>query len=195
MTPHSWLDDEVSASETVRQAVRLVVAGCRRPLVLLAVTLGFATTVAGAVLVAKHSYAPRYVLRIVEPDRDPSGMPRPRRELAAYVREAVFTSKPLLAIIERHDLYPGLARRNPRAALNSFREDIDVDVYGNYFVEERSAGAGPRSARPPGARPASMPPPDPARSTHPSLQLRVVWSRRQRRWGPQSPAPAARRPR
>jgi hypothetical protein len=38
-------------------------------------------------------------------------------------------------------------RKNPRAALDSFREDIEVETYQNYFVEQRPVGAAPRSAR------------------------------------------------
>jgi hypothetical protein len=38
-------------------------------------------------------------------------------------------------------------RKNQRAALESFREDIAVDVYQNYFVEQRAPGDSPRSAR------------------------------------------------
>jgi hypothetical protein len=49
--------------------------------------------------------------------------------------------------MNRHRLYPGLTRRNPRAALQSFREDIDVEVRQNYFVEARPVGSAPRSVR------------------------------------------------
>jgi hypothetical protein len=106
-----------------------------------------AAALAGAVVWTKYSYAPEYVLRVVEADRDPTMMPRPRRELAEYVRKAVLTSEPLLDVMSRHGLYASLARKNPRAALESFREDIDVEVSQNFFVEERAIGAAPRSAR------------------------------------------------
>jgi hypothetical protein len=49
--------------------------------------------------------------------------------------------------MSRHALYPSLARKNPRAALESFREDIDVEVRQNYFIAERPVGAPPRSVR------------------------------------------------
>jgi hypothetical protein len=72
-------------------------------------------------------------------------VPRPYEQLVEYVRAAVFTSKPLLDVMSRHGLYPDLSRKNPRAALEAFREDIDLEVRQNYFVEERPAGAAPRS--------------------------------------------------
>jgi hypothetical protein len=146
-TMHSWLDDEPSAWASVRQAAELLKAGLGRPLALVLAAAALAALLGGAVFMSKHAYSPRYVLRVVESSRDPTGMPRPRRQLADYVRQGVFTSEPLLAVMHRHNLYPSLARKNPRAALASFREDIDVDIYQNYFVEERSVGSAPRSAR------------------------------------------------
>jgi hypothetical protein len=74
-------------------------------------------------------------------------MPQPKRKLREYVRQALLTSDKLVPLIQRHGLYRSLARRNMRAALDSFREDIDVDVYQNYFVEQRAPGSEPRSAR------------------------------------------------
>jgi hypothetical protein len=87
------------------------------------------------------------VLRLVEGSGDPSTMPHLKRRLGEYVREGVLTSEPLLRVIRRHDLYPNLARKNPRGALESFRQDIHVEVYQNYFVEAREPGGAPRSAR------------------------------------------------
>src|SRR5450432_1919932 len=105
----------------------------------------FAAALGSAVLLTRYSYAPEYTLRIVEPDRDPTGEPRPPRQLADYVQKAVFTSEPLLDVMSHHDLYPSLARKNLPAALESFREDIEISVRENYFLAERPVGAGPRS--------------------------------------------------
>src|SRR5690606_22342653 len=71
----------------------------------------------------------------------------PNRRLREHVRHAVFTSERLLAVMRNHGLYASLLRTNPRAALESFQEDIVIDVYRNYFIEERAPSAPPRSAR------------------------------------------------
>jgi hypothetical protein len=147
VTPRSWLDDETSAALAIRQAGALFSAGLRRTAVLLAVSTLYAAALASAVLWLKHAYAPEYVLRIVEAERETTGMPRPRRQLAEYVRTAVFTSRPLMDVMNRHGLYALLAHENVRAALEAFRGDIDVEVRQNYFVEERAPGAAPRTAR------------------------------------------------
>jgi uncharacterized protein involved in exopolysaccharide biosynthesis len=147
MTANSWLDDEPPASASLRQAGCLVLAGLRRKKSFVIVVACCAASLAGAFAWTKYSYTPEFVLRVVEADNDPTGVPRPRRQLAEYVRTAVLTSELLLDVMSHHDLYAGLARKNPRAALESFREDIDVEVRQNYFVEERAVGGAPRSAR------------------------------------------------
>jgi hypothetical protein len=79
-------------------------------------------------------------------ERDPGLLPRPTQDLAVYVREAVWTDAALLDLVGHHDLYAS-RRGEPRAALESFRRDIDVDVHQNYFAQERSTSDPPRSAR------------------------------------------------
>jgi len=130
MTARSWLDDEPRFGDCARRMGPLLV-----------------TALVAISVLQNRAYTPRFVFRVIETDHDPRNHPRPRRQLADYVRNGVFTSAPLLEIIHRFGLYPGLARKNSRAALDSFRDDIDVDVYRNYFVEERSADSAPRSAR------------------------------------------------
>jgi hypothetical protein len=147
MTTRSWLDDELSVRAAFGQVFTLCRAGLRKPVAWAVSIVAFVALVVAIVAISKHSYAPSYLLRVVEAEREPGAAPRPRRQFADYVQKAVFTSAPLLAVIQRHGLYPSLARKNPRAALDSFREDIEVEVYQNYFLEEREVGSGPRSAR------------------------------------------------
>jgi hypothetical protein len=147
MRARSWFDDEKTAAGAVAELAQLAAHGFRRWGLTIAVAVVLAALLFGSALFGKRSFSPTFVLRVVEPDRDPTSMPRPKRQFAEYVRQAVFTSEPLMEIVKRHGLYPSLARKNPRAALESFREDIEVDVYQNYFVEDRALGSAPRSAR------------------------------------------------
>jgi hypothetical protein len=109
--------------------------------------LGLALAVVAIELAKEHAFSPRVVLRALEADRDARTAPRMKRQLREYVMGAVFSNRALSDLMTRHGLYPGLARTNREAALQSFREDIEVEVYRNYFVEERGAGSAPRSAR------------------------------------------------
>ncbi len=147
MTTDSWIDDEPGVGAGLRQAGRVIGRGAGRSVTTLVVGALAALAVVGIVVVLEPPYEPRYLLRVVETDRDPGTMPRPRRELRQYVLDAVFTSDALFGVIQKHDLYPGLMRHSRRAALESFRDDTDVDVYRNYFVEARAAHEAPRSAR------------------------------------------------
>jgi hypothetical protein len=141
------LDDEPGVVAGIHQTVRFLKRALRRPLLSIGLTLAFAGLLVGLMVWKEHRFAPRLVLRAVEMDRNPAQAPRPKRHLREYVLGAVFTSGPLYQLIEKHGLYPSLFRKNRQAALESFREDIDVEVYQNYFIEERSEHDAPRSAR------------------------------------------------
>jgi hypothetical protein len=148
MSKQPWLTEEVSFSAAIEQAVQLCRAGLRRPWLTLSLGLGAPLLLVGFLLFGRRDYAPVFVFRVVEAQGSAGHDGPPlKRQLADYVRQAIFTSEPLLALMRRHGLYPSLMRRNERGALEAFKEDITVDVYQNYFVEDRSRGKGPRSAR------------------------------------------------
>lgn len=130
-----------------RQAAQLFRRARAYPLSVLVTALLLAASVVGLEWLGEHAFGPRFVLRAVEADRDARTAPRPKRQLREYVMGAVFSNAALRAVMDEHGLYPSLSRNNPQAALESFREDIQVEVYRNYFVEERSAHDAPRSAR------------------------------------------------
>lgn len=147
MAQQQWLNNELSLRAALRQALELCRHGLHRPWRVLLVTLGISLALVGWLALSKRDYAPSFVMRVVEADRDPNSMPRLKRQLADYVRQGVLTSQPLLEIMRRHELYPSLMKKSSRAALESFREEIDIEVYQNYFVEARNPGDMPRSAR------------------------------------------------
>ncbi|HEX2879970.1 MAG TPA: hypothetical protein VHO25_10600 [Polyangiaceae bacterium] len=146
-TMHNWLDDEVGARTALRQTFHLVRRGLRHPWLALVLTVLLTSGCIATLIAVRDYYRPRLVLRVIEADRDPHSMPRPKRQLRAYVSEGIFTSQLLLDVIRRHDLYPDLMQESPPAAVAEFRKDIAVDVYQNYFVEDRAPGDPPRSVR------------------------------------------------
>ncbi len=143
----NWLADEVGLSVALRQAHDLIRRGLRHLWLALTVTILLASVCVATLVVARGYYRPRFVLRVVEADQDPHSMPRPKRQLREYVTEGIFTSKPLLDVIRTYGLYPQLVEENPRAAVDEFRKDTTVEVYQNYFVEDRAPGDPPRSVR------------------------------------------------
>ena len=130
-----------------RQAAWLFRRARHSPLKVVIGAALLALTVLAIQLIKEHTFGPRFVLRAVEADRDARTAPRPKRQLREYVLGAAFSSSALAGLIEKHGLYPGLYRKNPEAAIESFREDIEVEVHRNYFIEDRGPDEGPRSAR------------------------------------------------
>jgi hypothetical protein len=142
-----WLIEEQSLRVGFAQCVTLWRAALSRPWLTGLLGLGLTAAVGLGVMFGRFNYAPSFVLRVVEAEHRSASMPPLKRQLAEYVRQGIFTSQPLLEVMRRHGLYPSLLRKNERAALDSFREDILIEVYQNYFVEDRAPGKGPRSAR------------------------------------------------
>jgi hypothetical protein len=142
-----WLEHEPRAFDVLRQLGRLFRRAARRPFVVLASTLLFALLALGGWALKERTYAPRVILRAIEADYQYGANPRPKRRLRDHVRDAVFTNQRLMEVMRKHHLYEAILNTNPQAALSSFRDDIAVDVYRNYFVEERSPKDPPRSAR------------------------------------------------
>lgn len=147
MSRQPWLTSETSFTAALWQALKLCRAGLRRPLVTLLISGSAAAGVAGLLLFGQRSYAPEFVLRVVEGQNRSRNAPPLKRQLADYVRQAVFTSQPLSELMRKHGLYSSLRRKNTHAALEAFKEDIKVEVYQNYFVQHRAPGDIPRSAR------------------------------------------------
>jgi hypothetical protein len=141
------VESEPGLRSIARIVARLIRRARANPARVLVTALLLALAVVAIALVTERAFRPRYVMRVVEADRDARTAPRMKRQLREYVMGAVFSNGVLLSLIEKHGLYPGIVRKNPQGALESFREDIEVEVYRNFFVEERSAHDAPRSAR------------------------------------------------
>lgn len=146
-TPRNWLDGEPGFAAILPEMARLFRRARQRAWLTLALTMTCSALLVAAVYFKKRTFAPQVVLRAVEADQQAGVAPRPKRKLRDHVQQAVFSNQQLAEIIERHGLYPSLAKKNPQAALASFKEDIAVDVYRNFFVEERMPNDPPRSAR------------------------------------------------
>lgn len=94
-----------------------------------------------------RSYQARAVLRVTEGDLDPTTAPRPAKRLREHVLDVAMAAPNLLDLMRRRSLYQGQLGRDPTFAVESMREDITVEVWRNYFIEERQADEPARSAR------------------------------------------------
>lgn len=142
-----WTDREPGLGHALETARELLIVGRAHPWATSALALACGLVCSLVLVLLRPVHQPRFVLRVLEPAGDPTTLPRARRQMAEYVREGVMTTDALLGVMERHDLLPRLRRSNAPVAVESFREDIEVEAYQNYFLEERSASEAPRSAR------------------------------------------------
>lgn len=142
-----WMRGEDGLAAAGREAVRLLRRAAHQPVKTLLLALMLGALVTAGLLLRKREFSPTFVLRVVEMDQDTRSAPRAKKKLREHVEQAVFTHTRLLEIIDRHGLYRNLRKKDPRAAVVSFQEDIEVEVYRNYFVQDRTAHGAPRSAR------------------------------------------------
>lgn len=146
LRPRSWSAVEPGFREFVGEASRLFRRARRRPWLVLAITLLLVGLLA-ARQARKDRYYPGSVLLAATEGRDAeAGVAHASAKLQDYVYYAVLTDSVLLEIMREYGYRPDLIDVNPRLALDNFRDDLDVDVYKNEFLQPRMGGV-PRSAR------------------------------------------------
>lgn len=142
-----WIEDERTSHSFVRELQRLKRRAKARPIgfVLLAALL------AGAVVYKRSrrpaSYKARVVMVVTEGELSTDRTPLPRKELRDYVTALSFTRARLLSVVEELDLYPARAVRGDDYAAAAMRSNLKVDVYRNYFANDRGFETARRSAR------------------------------------------------
>jgi hypothetical protein len=139
----AWIADEPRFLVALRD---VCARAARRPLR----AIGAAVLVTFLLMVARLASPPAYVatvtFRVAEGDvHDPANAPRLPASLREHVSNIALNRTYLLGLMERHRLSPRLRVANPVAAVDSLREDIEIEVARNYFIFER--GDEPRSAQ------------------------------------------------
>lgn len=143
----AWEDAERSQGGVGRELRRLARRARRRPWLTLLLTL----LITGAA-VAKRSrkpriYESRIAFRVTEGDLDAETAPRTVGSLRHYVAAVCFSTQRLAGVIRAHNLYPTVMKRDEGLAVEEMRDDIDVEVWRNFFSRPRYDDDGGRSAR------------------------------------------------
>jgi hypothetical protein len=142
-----WTDDEPGAAAAWHELVRLRRRAFARPWKPLLIALMLTAAVVGQRARKTRSYGSRIVFRLTENDLDAATAPAPAKKLREYVLDVVFSQQRLLDVIQAHGLYPRELKRDPGFAVEAFRDDLEVEVWRNYFLEERLNDDAGRSAR------------------------------------------------
>jgi hypothetical protein len=147
--PIGWDVDERSHHSRVWPEVRrLGRRALRRPWLTLLATLLITGGVVGMRSRKPRVFESRFAMRVTESDLDADTSPRTVGSLRNYVAEVCFSNQRLLGVIRAHNLYPSQMRRGDEAmAVDEMRDDIDVEVWRNFFALPRSSDDPGRSAR------------------------------------------------
>ncbi len=144
--PHGWDADERASGGVLDELRRLLLRAAARPWLTLALTLLATATVVGYRARKQQVFESRIAFRVVEGDVDPATGPSPNGRLREYVADICFSTSRLLSVIRARGLYPGLTKRDPSLAVEEMRDDLNIEVWRNYFIEG-AAGPDGREAR------------------------------------------------
>jgi len=142
-----WVADEAAEPGVWSELTRLARRARRRWLRTFAFALVCAALVVAAAARKPRSYASRVAFRVIESEMEAASSPRTNGKLRDYVATVVFSNSRLTSIIKQHGLYPSLMALDPSRAVESMREDIDVEVWRNYFALPHTIDDPARSAR------------------------------------------------
>lgn len=131
-----WEAREPGFAEGRRELPRLLRRSrSRRALILALACLVTCGLVAWKVLRPPKREA-KLALRIVESDFDLTKSVRPVRNYTDYIWGVFLSGPRLQKIITAHKLYPDKYAKDPQLAVEAMRDDLDVEVWRNYFLEE-----------------------------------------------------------
>src|SRR5690349_16028419 len=143
-----WSDEEAGRRELSFELRHLARRAIARPWATLGVALAIAVAVALFAGRTPRTYSSTVTFRVTEGDIDFATAPQLNPRLRAHVQGALLSSPRLEAIRAARGLYPEARRRGEAEAIAAFRDDIEVTVWRNYFLEGREAEDDPtRTAR------------------------------------------------
>ena len=145
--PIAWEDDEETHGRVGPELRRLARRARRRPLLTLLAALAMTGGIVGMRARKPRVFESRVALRVTESDLDADTAPRTVGSLRNYVAEVCFSNQRLLGVMRAHNLYPSLMKRDEGLALEEMRDDIDVEVWRNFFAIPRYNDEAGRSAR------------------------------------------------
>ena len=138
--PRDWADDEPGFREVVDQTLRLVRRGRKRRFLVYLLTFVVLLGIVARQATNVRRYPAHVVLGVTENPRIEEGPVMTSNELKSYVFNAVFTDSSLLKVLAKNHFREDKLKSNPRLVLDSFREDVEVDVSKNEFAAPRTPG-------------------------------------------------------
>ncbi len=146
-TRGDWMAAERQRLDVVRELQRLKRRAKSRPIGFILCTILLAGAVVGMRARKTPLFKARVILRATEGALNQESSPLPRHELRDYINALAFTRAHLLKVINDLDLYPRRKKRGDEWAIKQLRNNMYVNVYTNYFADDRGYATSQRSAR------------------------------------------------
>ncbi len=147
----AWERLEPGFRETLGEVARLFRRARHRPRTVILLTVLAALLMVARSARREVSYGARVKLLVTESvqEADSRELRSGSRiyssdNLREFIVNAAFTDGKVLEVLKKADYRVRDIENNPRLVLQSFREDVEVDVYRNHFVEEPEGA--PRTA-------------------------------------------------
>jgi hypothetical protein len=147
MSERDWFESERQSHSFVRELQRLKRRAKARPIGFVVLALLLAVGVVYKRSRKPASYKARVVMVVTEGELATDRTPLPRKALRDYVAAVSFTRARLLTVVEDLDLFPTRTLRGDDYAIAALRSNLRVDVYRNYFANDRGYETARRSAR------------------------------------------------
>ncbi len=141
----AWVRDEPRWGEV---GLRVVSRGRRQPFLVLAAALLTTGLYVTHRALKPATYEASLYFRLAEGElTDPRDAPRPPKALREYITNVALSRERLEQIMKKYNRSTPYLARNRIAAIDDFREDIEIDIARNYFIYERQPNEPPRSAQ------------------------------------------------
>jgi hypothetical protein len=130
---NDWEDVEPGFAFARAEARRLFYRSSTRWPLLLVLGVCFATLFVLKRQLLKPPFTAELILRIVESDKDLTKDLRPPRAYKDFIWGVCLSGPRLTKIIQTHKLYPTYYQRDPQLAVEAMRDDLELEIWGNYF--------------------------------------------------------------
>lgn len=142
-----WTLEEPGGRRFIAEVRRLARRNRAHPAPLLLAVL--CTTGLGLFLGYRYQpvYEARIAMRLTESDALSGARPRQAAELRSWVEDVALSDRHLIQVMDRFHLLEPQRKRGLDQALESLREDIDIEVWRNEFLDDDPGDLVGRSAR------------------------------------------------
>lgn len=131
-----WTDAEPSLADVAREVSRLKRRALARKWLTLAITVAVTALLVVREVRKPKTYPATIVLAVTERIVDETVVPETTAKFRDYLSNAIFTDRRLMEIMQKHKLRSEAnLKSQPQVALESFREDLEIEVYRNTFLE------------------------------------------------------------